>query len=84
MASFANSKGACDLKSILKSGNPVIAMERASEIFRTDCVDLNPMTLELQNNSAFTLSTFLAQPGLELETTNLIEKSVRFRHEIFA
>ncbi len=83
MASFANSKGACGLTSILKSGNPIIAMERASETFRTDCVDLNPMTLELQNNSAFTLSTFLAQPGLELKTTNLIEKSARFRHEIF-
>ena len=62
MASFANSKGARGLTSILKSGNPTIAIERASEIFRTDCVDLNPIIIELQNNSAFTLSSFLAQP----------------------
>jgi len=33
--------------------------------------------------SALTLSALSVQPGQELETTNLIEKSARFRHEIF-
>ena len=47
MASFANSKGARGLTSILKSGNPIITRERTLGIFRTDCVDLNPLTLEL-------------------------------------
>ena len=33
--------------------------------------------------SALILSALSVQPGQELETTNLIEKSARFRHEIF-
>ncbi len=33
--------------------------------------------------SALILSALSVQLGQELETTNLIEKSARFRHEIF-
>ncbi len=33
--------------------------------------------------SALILGALPVQPGQELETTNLIEKSARFRHEIF-
>ena len=75
MASVAYSKGARGLTSILKSGNPIITREKVLGIFRTDCVDLNPMTLELQNNSALKLSALSVQPGQELETTNLVKKS---------
>jgi hypothetical protein len=82
MASAANSRGARDLTSILKSGDLIITRERVLGIFRTDCADLKPLTLELQNNSALTLGACRCS-GQELETTNLIEKSARFRHEIF-
>ena len=49
MASVAYSKETRGLTSILKSGNSIIAREKVLEIFRTDCVDLNSLTLKLRN-----------------------------------